>query len=52
MSGWAWATHVAIGVLITGSVGVFAWFLLEVLRIAARGPADRHSSSSRSSSKD
>lgn len=52
MSGWALATNVAIGILIVGSLAVFVWFLLEVLRIAARWPGGRHSRSSRSSSRD
>lgn len=37
MSGWALATDVAIGVLIGGSIGVFLWFLTEVVRLARRG---------------
>lgn len=52
MNGWALATTVAISILIVGSVTVFAWFLLEVFRIAARWPAGRHSRSNRSSSRD
>lgn len=36
MSGWAIATHVAIWILIGGSLAVFAWFLVEVRRLARR----------------
>lgn len=34
MSGWGIATEIAIRVLLVGSVGVFAWFLVEVARLA------------------
>lgn len=36
MSGWALATHVAVWVLIVGSLAVFGWFLAEVVRLARK----------------
>jgi len=33
MSLWAWATDLAIWVLIGGSLGIFGWFLIEVRRL-------------------
>jgi hypothetical protein len=33
MNLWTLATDVAIWVLIAGSLGVFAWFLVEVVRL-------------------
>ena len=53
MSAWGVATSVAIWTLLTGSVGVFVWFLAEVIRIARRRAAgDPQRRSSRSSSTD
>lgn len=37
MSGWQLATDVAVWILIAGSIGVFAWFLVEVVRLGRRG---------------
>jgi hypothetical protein len=34
MNLWALATDVAIWILIAGSLGVFGWFLVEVVRLA------------------
>lgn len=36
MNGWAWATEIAIWTLIVGSLVVFGWFLIEVIRLARR----------------
>ena len=36
MSGWALATDAAIWTLIGGSLVVFGWFLVEVVRLARR----------------
>ena len=33
MSGWELGTWLAIGVLIVGSIAVFAWFLRDAVRI-------------------
>ena len=42
MSGWELATDAAIWTLIGGSLVVFGWFLVEVVRLArrARNPDD------------
>lgn len=47
MNVWALATHVAIWILIAGSLAIFAWFLVEVVRLARerlarerRGPSN------------
>lgn len=34
MNLWALATDVAIWILIAGSLGIFGWFLVEVVRLA------------------
>jgi hypothetical protein len=34
MNPWALATEVAIWTLILGSLGIFGWFLVEVVRLA------------------
>jgi hypothetical protein len=34
MNRWALATDVAIWILIAGSLGIFGWFLVEVVRLA------------------
>jgi len=33
MNVWALATDVAIWILIGGSLGIFGWFLIEVIRL-------------------
>jgi phage protein U len=34
MNLWALATDIAIWILIAGSLGIFGWFLVEVIRLA------------------
>lgn len=53
MSPWGVATVIAIWILLIGSVGVFVWFLAEVIRMARRqGDRDHQRKSRRSSSMD
>jgi hypothetical protein len=41
MSIWAVATELAIWTLIAGSLAVFAWFLVEVIRLVKKDTEDR-----------
>jgi hypothetical protein len=42
MNVWALATHVAIWILIAGSLAIFTWFLVEVMRLAQERLAREH----------
>lgn len=37
MSSWELWTSIAVAILVFGSVGVFGWFLVEVVSLARRG---------------